>query len=342
MKKIGLIALACILLLPIGLTVFLGGEDEPPETTNAGSFISAVPSQYLDDVNKAGGICPEVTPSIIAAQIHAESGWNPNALSPAGAQGIAQFMPGTWASNGMDGDGDGTADVLNAHDAIWSQGNLMCSNVDSVKALIDKGLLSGDVLDLALAGYNAGMGNVQTHRGIPPFTETQNYIKTIRELATTTYAPGNAVLASESSTALLDWAKTQEGKGYCSAGRGPLCYDCCGLVAEAIENTTGKPAPMSIPGNPWATSKCEFALYERAAEYGGTQFTFTNESELQPGDIVFYQEAGVAASVDYVTQVAIRAGNGQNTDAANPALGVGTRPNWDGMLNMAVRIGESK
>ncbi|MFR2313438.1 MAG: transglycosylase SLT domain-containing protein [Bifidobacterium sp.] len=50
--------------------------------------------QYEADVIRAGSICQVVTPSIIAAQIEQESNWNPKAGSGAGAQGIAQFMPG--------------------------------------------------------------------------------------------------------------------------------------------------------------------------------------------------------------------------------------------------------
>ena len=91
------------------------------------STVSGVPAEYESDVIRAGSICQVVTPSIIAAQIDQESNWNPKAGSSAGAQGIAQFMPSTWASAGKDGDGDGKADIWNPHDAIWSQGNYMCN-----------------------------------------------------------------------------------------------------------------------------------------------------------------------------------------------------------------------
>lgn len=82
------------------------------------STVSGVPAEYEADVIRAGSICQVVTPSIIAAQIDQESNWNPKAGSSAGAQGIAQFMPSTWASAGKDGDGDGKADIWNPHDAI--------------------------------------------------------------------------------------------------------------------------------------------------------------------------------------------------------------------------------
>jgi len=82
----------------------------------------------------------------------AESGWNPNAVSPAGAQGLSQFMPGTWIGEGVDGDGDGVRDPFNPADAIASQAAFMCKLLAAVTA--DDSLI-GDPIDLALAGYNA-------------------------------------------------------------------------------------------------------------------------------------------------------------------------------------------
>ncbi len=168
-------------LFAIGLAVS-GGETE-----SASGGLTGVPDEFLADVQKAGSICAEVTPQIIAAQLDAESGWNPTATSPAGAQGIAQFMPGTWNAHGKDGDGDGKADILNPHDAIWSQGNYMCQLVDSVKSLKSSGKITGDITELALAAYNAGLGAVSEHGGIPPYKETQAYVKKIIEWARSKY-----------------------------------------------------------------------------------------------------------------------------------------------------------
>ena len=155
--------------------------------TTAKQSISNVPTEYMEDVLHAGEICPVVTPSVIAAQIEAESNWNPDATSAAGAQGIAQFMPMTWASVGKDGDSDGKADIMNPHDAIWTQGNYMCGLVSQVEAAQAAGSVSGDMLQLALAAYNAGFGNVQKYGGIPPFVETMTYVEKIVNLANTKY-----------------------------------------------------------------------------------------------------------------------------------------------------------
>lgn len=150
--------------------------------------ISNVPTEYMEDVLRAGAICPVVTPSVIAAQIESESNWNPNATSTAGAQGIAQFMPMTWASVGKDGDGDGKADIMNPHDAILTQGHYMCALVAQVESAKTAGSMSGDTLRLALAAYNAGFGSVQKYGGVPPFVETMTYVEKIVNLASAKYA----------------------------------------------------------------------------------------------------------------------------------------------------------
>ncbi|WP_283205500.1 NlpC/P60 family protein [Glutamicibacter sp. V16R2B1] len=108
--------------------------------------------------------------ALLDAQINQESGYNPRAGSAAGAQGIAQFMPGTWASSGVDGDGDGDKDIWDPVDAIPAMAKHMA-------ALIRAN--DGDV-GRALAGYNAGQGAVQKYNGIPPYRETQNYVRSIQ------------------------------------------------------------------------------------------------------------------------------------------------------------------
>ncbi len=146
------------------------------ETTTA---LAGQAAAYANVLERAGNVCPEVTPGLLAAQVEAESGWNPDAASGAGARGIAQFMPATWASVGMDGDGDGHADIDNPIDQIWSQGNYMCSTIAQVKALKSTGALHGDTVELALAAYNAGLGAVSAAGGMPAYAETRSYVSRI-------------------------------------------------------------------------------------------------------------------------------------------------------------------
>lgn len=91
-----------------------------------------------------------------------ESNFNPKALSRCGAQGIMQLMPST-------------AKGLGVTDAFDAEQNIM-AGAKYIAAKIDK--YDGDV-KLALAAYNAGSGNVAKYGGIPPFKETQNYVKKV-------------------------------------------------------------------------------------------------------------------------------------------------------------------
>ena len=102
-----------------------------------------------------------VSAHLLAAQLYAESNFNPFARSPAGAEGIAQFMPGT-------ADAIGLADPFDPSASIDAQGHLM-------RELLGR---FGSV-PLALAAYNAGPGAVAGCGCIPPFPETRAYVARI-------------------------------------------------------------------------------------------------------------------------------------------------------------------
>ena len=138
-----------------------------------------VPEELRPVIVKAAKRCDSVPVEILAAQIAAESGWDPNAVSPAGARGIAQFMPAVWEQYGIDADKDGTADVWNPVDAIHSAAALNCINRRLVRDA------SGNRLKNTLAAYNAGFGSVLKYDGIPPFPETETYVARILEYAET-------------------------------------------------------------------------------------------------------------------------------------------------------------
>ncbi len=170
--------IGAVLAALVGAVILFAGLGEPAASIGAGGRLrpGTVPAAYEALVIAAGRTCPEITPVVLAAQIDAESGWNPLAVSPAGAQGIAQFMPATWASSGVDGDGDGIKDPFNPADAIFAQARFMCGLYTAVRDI------GGDPLDLALAGYNAGLGAVQQYGGVPPYPETRAYVTRIRAL----------------------------------------------------------------------------------------------------------------------------------------------------------------
>jgi len=167
-----------------------------PVTSNPGEMPKGPATQYDALFARAAASTPGALDSTtMKAQAKAESGWNPNAKSPVGAAGLIQFMPGTWAAHGIDGDGDGRADVLNPVDNAMSSAKYIASIRKQVSHL------SGDPTDLVLAAYNAGPGNVLKYGGVPPFKETRNYIARIRAMVTEWGASvSTAVAACQSTT----------------------------------------------------------------------------------------------------------------------------------------------
>lgn len=107
-----------------------------------------------------------VEESIVRAIIHAESAYNPLALSRAGAQGLMQLMPGTARRFG----------VSDAYDATQN----IRGGVQYLSWLLKR--FNGD-LTLAAAGYNAGEGAVDRYGGVPPYSETRRYVQRVGVLA---------------------------------------------------------------------------------------------------------------------------------------------------------------
>jgi soluble lytic murein transglycosylase-like protein len=139
---------------------------------------TTVPSAYRAALQRAGASCPPtLSPALLAAQLATESGWNPLAVSSAGAQGLAQFLPGTWAAHGIDGDRDGRADPFDPDDAIVSAAAYDCAVARMVAGV------PGDPVASMLAGYNAGPGAVLAAGGVPASPVVAQYVTTIRILA---------------------------------------------------------------------------------------------------------------------------------------------------------------
>ncbi|HEY4528735.1 MAG TPA: lytic transglycosylase domain-containing protein, partial [Luteimonas sp.] len=107
-----------------------------------------------------------VEEAIIRAVMHAESAFNPNALSRVGAQGLMQLMPATADRFG----------VVNAFDPAQN----IRGGVGYLAWLLKR--FNGD-LTLAAAGYNAGEGAVDRHKGVPPYNETRRYVERVGVLA---------------------------------------------------------------------------------------------------------------------------------------------------------------
>lgn len=134
-------------------------------------------------INVWGNKCKALTPAVLAAQLHQESmGFNRRVIagqldSPAGARGIAQFMPDTWATNGVDANGDGERNILDPEDAIPSAATYDCKVANSVRGV------PGNRTVNMLAGYNAGSIKVKKYQGVPPYKETRDYVRIIEKKA---------------------------------------------------------------------------------------------------------------------------------------------------------------
>jgi soluble lytic murein transglycosylase-like protein len=102
-------------------------------------------------------------PALLAGLIKQESGFNPTAGSPAGAQGLCQLMPGTAS-------GLGVTDLHDPAQSIEGGAKYLAQQLKT---------FNGDVAR-ALAAYNAGPGAVQRYGGVPPYAETQNYVRAVQ------------------------------------------------------------------------------------------------------------------------------------------------------------------
>lgn len=131
--------------------------------SNATGAISANLQSRYNDLFVQAGAKYNISPNLLAAVAKTESNFNPTARSGAGAQGLMQIMPATARGLGV-----------NALDPVQA--------VDGAAKMLSGLITKFGSVELALAGYNAGPGAVQKYGGIPPYRETQNYVKKITGL----------------------------------------------------------------------------------------------------------------------------------------------------------------
>ncbi len=129
-------------------------ENKKTQNPTSRNEINELISKYAD---KNG-----LDEDFVKAVINQESGFNPNATSHCGAMGLMQLMPST-------------AQGLGVTDAYDAEQNIQ-GGTKYLKGLMDR---FGNDKSLALAAYNAGPNAVKKYGGIPPYTETQNYVKSV-------------------------------------------------------------------------------------------------------------------------------------------------------------------
>jgi hypothetical protein len=147
--------------------------------SNWGSSESAVLPSYSKNKNAFDSIIRQasqrhgVSEGLIKAVMHTESGFNVHARSPVGAQGLMQLMPAT-------------ARRFNVSNAYDPHQNIM-AGAQYLSWLMKR--FNGNT-SMALAGYNAGEGNVKKYGGIPPFRETQDYVRRVTSRLNNLYSSG--------------------------------------------------------------------------------------------------------------------------------------------------------
>lgn len=237
-----------------------------------------------------------IDPDIFVRQIQQESGFNPGAKSPAGAIGIAQFMPGTAA--GM------KVDPTDPYAALDAAARMDAQNLNRYGSY-----------DKMLAAYNAGGGAVEKYGGVPPFEETQRYVKNIMSGAGEAVR-GAAGAAVQQGGQWLDLAKEQINKPYIwgsgsgAGGRGtgdidpttglPKGFDCSGYVSWVLKNGLGVDLPA-----------------QTASAYGKT--TAIGADQARPGDVVFYN---MDQNDPHQQHMALYIGNGQIIQAGGTSRAV--------------------
>lgn len=151
-----------------GFNTQLASAMAPAAAPSAATTAGATP--FASEISAAAAR-NGVDPGLLTGLIHAESNFDPSATSPAGAQGLTQLMPGTAASLG----------VTNPLDPAQS----IDGGARYLRQQLDR--FGGDA-SKALAAYNAGPGAVERFGGVPPYAETQAYVRKVLAFAAGTAA----------------------------------------------------------------------------------------------------------------------------------------------------------
>jgi soluble lytic murein transglycosylase-like protein len=138
-----------------------GGSPGSAASSLSGAGTAAGPSSYTAIIDAAAQRYG-LNPAVLEGLVHQESGFDPNAVSSAGAEGLTQVMPENFAADGITNPFDPTQSI--------DGGALQLSR--------DLTSFNGNYTD-ALAAYNAGSAAVTRYGGVPPYAQTQNYVKDV-------------------------------------------------------------------------------------------------------------------------------------------------------------------
>ncbi|TWP44517.1 lytic transglycosylase domain-containing protein [Lentzea tibetensis] len=142
--------------------------------------VTSVAVDLVEPIQRAGQLCPEIGPVVIAAQLEQASNFDNGLIGPAGEQGIAQLPPAVFTQFGEDDDGDGDISALDDEDAIMTLGRFNCSLAGQLKNLVIDGDGDAELLSLTLAAVKAGVDPVREAGAVPSTAEIQSYVNGVR------------------------------------------------------------------------------------------------------------------------------------------------------------------
>ena len=250
----GLLATAgAVAAVPVAvlLAVFTAGLPAATSVMPTAAATTSIPPAYLRLYERAAGLCPGLSWSVLAGigEVESDHGRAPVLVSSAGAQGPMQFEPATWRAYGIDGDGDGRADPFDPADAVPTAARYLCASH-----------VTTDVVG-ALVAYNCG------NAGPACRAVSAGYAGLVLGWARR-YGTAVAGVADAAAVAVRA-ATSQLGTPYLWGGEGPGGFDCSGLVQ-------------------WAYARAGVALPRVAQDQYDAGPAVPDGSPLLPGDLVFF------------------------------------------------------
>lgn len=202
----------------------------------------------LDDIFRRASEKYGVSYEYLVAVAKAESDFNPNCVSSAGAKGIMQIMP-------EEAKGLGISDVFDPEQNIMGAAKLLAAHLEK---------FNGDTT-LAAAAYNAGSGRVKQYGGVPPFKETQNYVKKIAAYMKESVKVPDRTVTVRPNKLSGDVTKSQGTAGVSAGAAGQAVNQALNAVS-ATDEELGQ--CMVVVGSGDQAVKMTYGAYMRYLELG--------------------------------------------------------------------------